>query len=143
MAVTRRRRIEASKVVENGVPLPKEAERTMKYIKEDSYVVTLEIQGKMLLLRRTCIEGGSSCRDYQGKSHITFVIGGSIGLGEAVLKRFGFCVEFFQNDISPSVDARDSSGTDLSKLSDQFQRALPTNREEKKQRRDTIENSLL
>ena len=38
---------QASKVVENGIRT-KEAERIMKYIKEDSYVVTLEIQGKML-----------------------------------------------------------------------------------------------
>ena len=38
---------QASEVVENGIRA-KEAERIMKYIKEDSYVVTLEIQGKML-----------------------------------------------------------------------------------------------
>ena len=34
---------QASKVVENGIRT-KEAERIMKYIKEDSYVVTLEIR---------------------------------------------------------------------------------------------------
>ena len=35
---------QASEVVENGIRA-KEAERIMKYIKEDSHVVTLEIQG--------------------------------------------------------------------------------------------------
>ena len=32
----------------------KEAERIMKYVKEDAYVITLEIAGKQLHLRRTC-----------------------------------------------------------------------------------------
>ena len=37
---------QASEVVENGIRA-KEAERIMKYIKENSYVATSEIQGKM------------------------------------------------------------------------------------------------
>ena len=120
---------QASEVVENGIRA-KEAERIMKYIKEDSYVVTLEIQGKMLSSEE--LASKIDQLGIQGKSHITFVIGGSIGLGEAVLKRSDFALSFSKMDIPPSVDARDSSGTNLSKLSDQFQRALPQIRRENK-----------
>ena len=82
---------QASKVVENGIRT-KEAERIMKYIKEDSYVVTLEIQGKMLSSEE--LASKIDQLGIQGKSHITFVIGGSIGLGEAVLKRSDFALSF-------------------------------------------------
>lgn len=82
---------QASEVVENGIRA-KEAERIMKYIKEDSYVVTLEIQGKMLSSEE--LASKIDQLRIQGKSHITFVIGGSIGLGEAVLKRSDFALSF-------------------------------------------------
>ena len=82
---------QASEVVENGIRA-KEAERIMKYIKEDSYVVTLEIQGKMLSSEE--LASKIDQLGIQGKSHITFVIGGSIGLGEAVLKRSDFALSF-------------------------------------------------
>lgn len=82
---------QGSEVVENGIRA-KEAERIMKYIKEDSYVVTLEIQGKMLSSEE--LASKIDQLGIQGKSHITFVIGGSIGLGEAVLKRSDFALSF-------------------------------------------------
>lgn len=82
---------QASEVVENGIRA-KEAERIMKYIKEDSYVVTLEIQGKMLSSEE--LASKIDQLGIQRKSHITFVIGGSIGLGEAVLKRSDFALSF-------------------------------------------------
>ena len=49
------------------------------------YVIALEIQGKMLSSEELAakMEG----LGIQGKSHIAFVIGGSIGLGKEVLKR--------------------------------------------------------
>ena len=62
----------------------KEGERILKYIKEDSYVITLEIGGAML--DSVAFAKKIENLGIQGKSHITFIIGGSIGLGEDVLK---------------------------------------------------------
>ena len=42
-----------------------------------------------------------------GKSSLTFVIGGSLGLSEEVLKRADEKLSFFKNDLSASVDAGD------------------------------------
>lgn len=81
----------ASETVENQIR-QKEAERILKHIKEDSYVITLEINGKMLdspgLAEK--IENLGT----KGESHLTFVIGGSIGLGEEVLKSSDFGLSF-------------------------------------------------
>lgn len=82
---------QASEIVENGIRA-KEAERILKYIKEDSYVITLEIHGKMLSSEELAAKIDQL--GIQGKSHITFVIGGSIGLGDAVLKRSDFALSF-------------------------------------------------
>ena len=68
----------ASSIVENQIR-DKEAERIQKYLKDDAYVITLEIGGKML----DSVEFSKKIEQLgiQGKSHIIFVIGGSIGLG--------------------------------------------------------------
>ena len=70
----------------------KEAERILKYVREDAYVVTLEIGGKML----DSVEFSRKLENLgiQGKSHILFIIGGSIGLGEAVLRRSDYPLSF-------------------------------------------------
>lgn len=70
----------------------KEAERILKYVREDAYVITLEIGGKML----DSVEFSRKLENLgiQGKSHIVFVIGGSIGLGEDVLRRSDFALSF-------------------------------------------------
>ena len=111
----------ASETVENQIR-QKEAERILKHIKDDSYAITLEINGKMLdspgLAEK--IENLGT----KGESHLTFVIGGSIGLGEEVLKRSDFGSQLFKNDVSPSAYARDSSGTDIQKLSHYKRRAI-------------------
>lgn len=70
----------------------KEAERIMRYLKEDAYVVTLEIQGKQLSSEEFAEK--IEMLGVQGKSHIIFVIGGSIGLGKEVLKRADFAISF-------------------------------------------------
>ncbi len=59
---------------------------------EDAYVITLEINGKIL----DSVELSQKIESLgiQGKSHITFVIGGSIGLGKEVLKRSDFALSF-------------------------------------------------
>ncbi|MCI8835242.1 MAG: 23S rRNA (pseudouridine(1915)-N(3))-methyltransferase RlmH [Ruminococcus sp.] len=70
----------------------KEAERLLKYIKSDAYVITLEIQGKML----TSEEMADQIEQLgiQGKSQICFVIGGSIGLGGKIRKRADYALSF-------------------------------------------------
>ena len=81
----------ASEVVEEAIR-DKEAERIMKHITDDMYVVTLEIGGKMLTSEElsTKIER----LGIQGKSDVAFVIGGSIGLGKEVLKRSDYALSF-------------------------------------------------
>jgi len=81
----------ASEVVEEAIR-DKEAERIMKHIKDDMYVITLEIGGKMLTSEElsTKIER----LGIQGKSDVAFVIGGSIGLGKEVLKRSDYALSF-------------------------------------------------
>lgn len=69
-----------------------EAEAILKHIKENSYTITLEIKGKAL----TSEEFAAKLADLalSGKSDISFVIGGSLGLGEKVLKRADFRLSF-------------------------------------------------
>lgn len=70
----------------------KEGERLMKYLKEDMYVITLEINGRMLSSEELAEK--IDTLGIQGKSSIAFVIGGSIGLGTEVLKRSDFRLSF-------------------------------------------------
>lgn len=81
----------ASDVVENAIR-DKEAERIMKYIKEDAYVITLEINGKLLSSEE--LSAKINQLGIQGTSHITFIIGGSIGLGKEVLARSDYALSF-------------------------------------------------
>lgn len=70
----------------------KEADRILEKIKEDAYVFTLEIKGK-----RFTSEGFADCirkTALYGKSNLVFVIGGSLGLHEKVLKRSNQAVSF-------------------------------------------------
>ena len=82
---------QASEVVENSIR-DKEGERILKQIRDDMYVITLEIGGKMLSSEELAEKIDSL--GIQGKSCIAFVIGGSIGLGEAVLKRSDYALSF-------------------------------------------------
>lgn len=63
----------------------KEAERILKHVKEDAYVITLEIMGKKMdsLVFAKKIEKLAT----YGKSQIQFVIGGSLGLHYKVSER--------------------------------------------------------
>lgn len=81
----------ASSVVEDAIR-SKEAERILKYIKDDAYVITLEINGKQLTSEELADKVDKL--GVQGVSHIIFVIGGSIGLGKEVLKRSDFALSF-------------------------------------------------
>lgn len=81
----------ASGTVENTIR-SKEAERILKYVKEDAYVITLEIQGKQLTSEE--LADKIDKLGVQGTSHIIFIIGGSIGLGEEVLKKSNYALSF-------------------------------------------------
>ena len=63
----------------------KEAERILKQIKEDAYVIALAIQGKKL--DSVAFSEYIERLGVQGKSNLVFVIGGSLGLHSTVLKR--------------------------------------------------------
>ncbi|GGN57570.1 23S rRNA (pseudouridine(1915)-N(3))-methyltransferase RlmH [Oceanobacillus indicireducens] len=70
----------------------KEGERILGAIKPDTYVITLEIEGKMLTS-----EGLAAKMDElatYGKSKIAFVIGGSLGISDEVRKRSDFALSF-------------------------------------------------
>ena len=70
----------------------KEGERLLKHIREDAYVITLEIDGKEL----DSVQFAKKIEELgvAGVSHICFIIGGSIGLGESVRKRADFALSF-------------------------------------------------
>lgn len=81
----------ASEVVEESIRA-KEAERILKYVKEDAYVITLEIGGKQLSSEEFAEK--IEKLGVQGTSHITFIIGGSIGLGKDVLAKSDYALSF-------------------------------------------------
>lgn len=82
---------QASEAVEDSIRR-KEGERLLKHIRDDMYVITLEINGKMLTSEEFADK--IETLGVRGKSSIAFVIGGSIGLGRAVLKRSEFALSF-------------------------------------------------
>lgn len=81
----------ASETVEKTIRT-KEAERILRYIREDAFVITLEIPGKQLSSEELAEK--IETLGVQGKSHIIFVIGGSIGLGKEVLDRSDYALSF-------------------------------------------------
>ncbi len=70
----------------------REAERIMRYIRDDAFVVTLEIRGKMYDSEE--FAGAIERLAVQGTSHIQFIIGGSLGLHEDVCKKADRAVSF-------------------------------------------------
>ena len=82
---------QASKAAEDLIRA-KEGERILKHIRDDMYVITLEIGGKMLSSEELAQK--IETLGIQGESSIAFVIGGSIGLGKEVLKRSDYALSF-------------------------------------------------
>lgn len=72
--------------------LAKEAQRILRYIKEEAFVITLEIGGKQLSSEELAAE--IERLGVQGTGHLIFIIGGSIGLGKEVLDRSDFALSF-------------------------------------------------
>lgn len=81
----------ASEVVEEAIRA-KEAERILRYVKEDAYVITLEIGGKQFSSEEFAEK--IEKLGVQGTSHIIFIIGGSIGLGKDVLTKSDYALSF-------------------------------------------------
>ena len=72
--------------------LRKEGERLLKCIRNDAYVIALAIQGKSL--DSVSLAKKLDNLAVQGKSHIQFVIGGSLGLHDSILKRADMQLSF-------------------------------------------------
>lgn len=70
----------------------KEGDRILKYVKDDAYIITLEIQGRKLSSEEFAEK--IEWLGVQGKSHIIFVIGGSIGLGKEILAKSDYALSF-------------------------------------------------
>lgn len=81
----------SSEVIDDAIRA-KEAERILKYVKDDAYVITLEIDGKQLTSEE--LSEKMEKLGVQGISHIIFIIGGSIGLGQAVLAKSNYALSF-------------------------------------------------
>lgn len=70
----------------------REGEKILSKIKENTYVITLEIEGKEMTS-----EGFSKKIEdlmLEGVSNLTFVIGGSLGLSKEVIDRSDFKISF-------------------------------------------------
>jgi len=63
----------------------KEGERILAHIKQDHYVIALAIQGQMWSSEKLSAELDRLAT--YGKSQVAFVIGGSLGLSDEVMKR--------------------------------------------------------
>ena len=74
----------ASEVLQDQIK-EKEAERILKYIKDDSYVIALAIEGE----KTDSVKFAEHIEKLgiMGKSNLCFVIGGSLGLHRSVLNR--------------------------------------------------------
>lgn len=70
----------------------KEGERILAKISDDTYVINLAIQGKMLSSEDFAKE--IDRLEIYGKSKMAFVIGGSLGLSKAVDNRADFALSF-------------------------------------------------
>ena len=81
----------ASEGVERQIKA-KEGERIAKHIKPGAYVIALAIDGQQVTsegFARTIDQLG-----IQGVSHIQFVIGGSIGMDDAILRKANYKLSF-------------------------------------------------
>ncbi|MDU6483603.1 MAG: 23S rRNA (pseudouridine(1915)-N(3))-methyltransferase RlmH, partial [Paeniclostridium sordellii] len=70
----------------------KEGQKILSKIKNNSYVIALAIDGKNL--SSEALADTISKLTVRGISHITFIIGGSLGLADEVLKRADYKLSF-------------------------------------------------
>ena len=100
----------ASDTVEETIRA-KEAERILRYIREDAFVITLEIQGKQLSSEELAkkIENPRRAGEepyYLRDRRVDRAWEGSVG-------EIRFCPQFFKNDISSPADAGDFAGAGI------------------------------
>lgn len=81
----------ASPLVEEQIK-EKEGQRILSHIKDGMYVIALAIQGNMLTSEELAQK--MDTLGISGVSHAVFVIGGSLGLSEQVLKRVDYQLSF-------------------------------------------------
>lgn len=78
-------------LLEESVAIKKEQEKIMKYIGPKDYIITLEIEGTTF----TSIEFAKRLDTIrQQAGTITFIIGGSYGLGEEIKRRSNLALSF-------------------------------------------------
>ena len=70
----------------------KEGERILRYVRDDAFVITLEIGGHMLSSEEFADK--IEQLGIKGTSHIMFVIGGSLGLSKEVMARSDYALSF-------------------------------------------------
>lgn len=72
--------------------LTEEGESILKRIKKETFLITLEITGTML--DSEALAEKIETLGIEGKSDITFIIGGSVGISEEVSRRADFKLSF-------------------------------------------------
>ena len=72
--------------------LAKEGERLLRLVPEKSYLIVLDVKGKLLSSEALAEELASLA--LQGQSDLTFLIGGAFGLSEAVRERADLRISF-------------------------------------------------
>ena len=92
----------------------KEGQRILAQIKDGAYVLALAIEGKMLSSEE--LAGKIQKLGVEGKGHLVFVIGGSLGLSKGGDGPGRLCSQFLKNDISAPADAGDTFGADLQRI---------------------------
>ena len=70
----------------------REGERILDKIKDSQYVITLEIRGQQLTSE--ALSEKLYALGLEGNSDVVFVIGGSLGLSDAVMRRSNFALSF-------------------------------------------------
>ena len=81
----------ASENVERQIK-EKEGQRILAQIREGAYVIALAIEGKMLSSEE--LAGKMQKLGVEGKGHLVFVIGGSLGLSKEVMDRADHALSF-------------------------------------------------
>ncbi len=70
----------------------KEGQRILKNVREDAFAVALAVEGEMLSSEE--LAAFMERKEVCGVSHIVFIIGGSLGLSTAVMRRADFAFSF-------------------------------------------------
>ena len=103
----------ASEGVERQIKA-KEGERIAKHIKPGAYVIALAIDGQQVTS-----EGFARKIDQlgiQGVSHIQFVIGGSIGMDDAILRQANYKLSFSKMTFPHQLMRVDPAGAGVSRV---------------------------